>query len=203
MTTGPDGERRQEPTFADVMNGFGLDSGRPVRRKLFGRRRGAGAPEPEPRDVPRSAGQAPPSGGQMTGSPDQYGEPTGPPSDVGGDAYDAGATAAAVRPYTWTRGRTKSGFDLAIETMVSTSARGRAQAATLPVEHRAVAELCEQSRSVAEVAALLSLPLGVARVVLGDMAGLGVVNVHQTASSTGSAPDIALMERVLSGLRRL
>ena len=32
MTTGPDGERRQEPTFADVMNGFGLDSGRPVRR---------------------------------------------------------------------------------------------------------------------------------------------------------------------------
>jgi hypothetical protein len=46
MTTGPDGERRQEPTFADVMNGFGLDSGRPVRRRLFGRRRG-GAAEPE------------------------------------------------------------------------------------------------------------------------------------------------------------
>ena len=71
------------------------------------------------------------------------------------------------------------------------------------MEHRAVAELCEQTRSVAEVAALLSLPLGVARVVLGDMAGLGVVTVHQTASSAGSAPDLALMERVLSGLRRL
>ena len=55
----------------------------------------------------------------------------------------------------------------------------------------------------AEVAALLSLPLGVARVVLGDMAGLGVVTVHQTASSAGSGPDLALMERVLSGLRRL
>jgi hypothetical protein len=115
---------------------------------------------------------------------------------------DTGA-ASAVRPYTWTRGRTKSGFDLAIETLVSTSARGRAQATTLALEHRAVAELCEQTRSVAEVAALLSLPLGVARVVLGDMAGLGVVTVHQTASSAGSAPDIALMERVLSGLRRL
>ena len=86
------------------------------------------------------------------------------------------------------RGRTKSGLDLAIETLVSTSARGRAQAATLQFEHRAVAELCEQTRSVAEVAALLSLPLGVARVVLGDMAGLGVVTVHQTASSAGSAP---------------
>jgi hypothetical protein len=126
----------------------------------------------------------------------------GPP-DAGPDAYDATGTAAAVRPYTWTRGRTKSGFDLAIETLVSTSPRGRAQVATLQVEHRAVAELCEQTRSVAEVAALLSLPLGVARVVLGDMAGLGVVTVHQTASSAGSTPDLALMERVLSGLRRL
>jgi hypothetical protein len=129
--------------------------------------------------------------------------PVAGPPDAGPDAYDAAGTAAAVRPYTWTRGRTKSGLDLAIETLVSTSPRGRAQAATLQVEHRAVAELCEQTRSVAEVAALLSLPLGVARVVLGDMAGLGVVTVHQTASSAGSAPDLALMERVLSGLRRL
>ena len=42
-----------------------------------------------------------------------------------------------------------------------------------------------------------------ARVLLGDMAGLGLVTVHQTASSAGNAPDLALMERVLSGLRRL
>jgi len=193
MTTGPDGERRQEPTFADVMNGFGLDSGRPVRRRLFGRRRGAAA-EPEYRDQPRPAPVPAPAGPF-----DGYGD--GGPSD-GADGPDA-ASASAVRPYTWTRGRTKSGFDLAIETLVTTSARGRAQAATLSFEHRAVAELCEQARSVAEVAALLSLPLGVARVVLGDMAGLGVVTVHQTASSAGSAPDLALMERVLSGLRRL
>jgi hypothetical protein len=199
MTTGPEGERRQEPTFVDVMNGFGLDSGRPARRRLFGRLRGSGSADPDARDVARSAG--PPPGAARPA--DRYDEGPGGPPDVGNEAYDSGTTAAAVRPYTWTRGRTKSGFDLAIETLVSTSARGRAQVATLPVEHRAVAELCEQTRSVAEVAALLSLPLGVARVLLGDMAGLGVVTVHQTASSTGNAPDIALMERVLSGLRRL
>jgi hypothetical protein len=202
MTTGPDGERRQEPTFADVMNGFGLDSGRPVRRRLFGRRRGSGAGEADQRETVRPAA---PVG---TAIPfDRYGDLTpmgaGGAPEVGADAYDAASAAAAVRPYTWTRGRTKSGFDLAIETLVSTSPRGRAQAATLQVEHRAVADLCEQTRSVAEVAALLSLPLGVARVVLGDMAGLGVVTVHQTASSAGSGPDLALMERVLSGLRRL
>jgi hypothetical protein len=197
MATGPDGERRQEPTFADVMNGFGLDSGRPVRRRLFGRRRG-GAAESEPRDLPRPA----PAPGSGSGPLDPYPDPGPSPAEKGTEASDTGA-ASAVRPYTWTRGRTKSGFDLAIETLVSTSGRGRAQAATLALEHRAVAELCEQTRSVAEVAALLSLPLGVARVVLGDMAGLGVVTVHQTASSAGNAPDLALMERVLSGLRRL
>ena len=119
------------------------------------------------------------------------------------DQFGSGGGAAAVRPYAWTRGRTKSGFDLAIETLVSTSQRGRDQMGLLQVEHRAVAELCEAARSVAEVAALLSLPLGVARVLLGDMAGLGVVTVHQTASRAGNAPDLALMERVLSGLRRL
>lgn len=190
MTTGPDGERRHEPTFADVMNGFGLDSGRPARRRLFGRRRGATA---EPEHPPRPPAATP-------AVPEPYGDAG--EVDPGPDATE-GVAAAAVRPYTWTRGRTKSGFDLAIETLVSTSARGRAQVAVLQVEHRAVAELCEQTRSVAEIAALLSVPLGVARVLLGDMAGLGLVTVHQTASSAGSAPDLALMERVLSGLRRL
>jgi hypothetical protein len=204
MTTGPDGERRQEPTFADVMNGFGLDSGRPVRRRLFGRRREGGTADAEPRDAmrPVSASASAPAAGPY----DRYGDPgAGAPAvpEAGPEVYDGAGAASAVRPYTWTRGRTKSGFDLAIETLVSTSPRGRAQVATLQLEHRAVAELCEQTRSVAEVAALLSVPLGVARVVLGDMAGLGVVTVHQTASSAGSAPDLALMERVLSGLRRL
>lgn len=204
MTTGPDGERRQEPTFADVMNGFGLDSGRPVRRRLFGRRREGGTADAEPRDAmrPVAASASAPAAGPY----DRYGDPgTGAPAvpEAGPEVYDGAGAASAVRPYTWTRGRTKSGFDLAIETLVSTSPRGRAQVATLQLEHRAVAELCEQTRSVAEVAALLSVPLGVARVVLGDMAGLGVVTVHQTASSAGSAPDLALMERVLSGLRRL
>ena len=199
MATGPEGERRQEPTFADVMNGFGLDSGRPVRRRLFARRRSS-AGESEPRDLSRTAPA--PGPGPGSGPLDLHSDQGTGSSEVGTEVSDTGA-ASAVRPYTWTRGRTKSGFDLAIETLVSTSARGRAQATTLALEHRAVAELCEQTRSVAEVAALLSLPLGVARVVLGDMAGLGVVTVHQTATSAGSAPDIALMERVLSGLRRL
>jgi hypothetical protein len=201
MNSGPDDERRQasEPTFADVMNSFSFDAGKAPRRRRWGRRRGddvevneqakAGSPPTAPPNAP-----APPSAGP----------PTAPMRPIGAEPADEGiGGAAAVRPYAWTRGRTKSGLDLAIEALVSTSPRGRDQMGLLQVEHRAVAELCEQTRSVAEVAALLSLPLGVARVLLGDMAGLGVVTVHQTASSAGNVPDLALMERVLSGLRRL
>ena len=197
MSSHPDHRLPAEPTFADVMNGFSFDASRSPRRRRWGRRRDA-EPEPEP-FAPTPA--ADPYGQQPYGAL----PPTGPidASPSYAEQADQDTGASAVRPYTWTRGRTKSGFDLAIETLVSTSRRGREQMGMLQVEHRAVAELCGEARSVAEVAALLSLPLGVARVVLGDMAGLGLVTVHQTASSAGNAPDLALMERVLSGLRRL
>lgn len=199
MSSGPDNRLPAEPTFADVMNGFSFDASRSPRRRRWGRRRDA-EPEPETYAPTPAAPPADPYG-------QQYGilPPAGPigalPAEPEQADQDSGASA--VRPYTWTRGRTKSGFDLAIETLVSTSRRGREQLGMLQVEHRSVAELCGETRSVAEVAALLSLPLGVARVLLGDMAGLGLVTVHQTASSAGNAPDLALMERVLSGLRRL
>ena len=201
MSSGPDDERRQpsEPTFADVMNGFSFDAGRSSRRRRWGRRRGADVEAPEAAGADAAAPMPAPMPQVRPGPPTAPIDMRGIPADQGG--METGASA--VRPYAWTRGRTKSGLDLAIEALVSTSQRARDQMGLLQVEHRAVAELCEQTRSVAEVAALLSIPLGVARVVLGDMVGLNLVTVHQTASSAGSAPDLALMERVLSGLRRL
>lgn len=111
--------------------------------------------------------------------------------------------ASAVRPYTWTQGRTQPVCDLAMEALVSTIAQGRHLRAFASLEHRAVAELCREPRSVAEVAALLALPLGVARVLLGDMADIGLVMVHRTATDSGEVPEFGFMERVLSGLRRL
>jgi hypothetical protein len=98
-------------------------------------------------------------------------------------------------------------FDLAVETLVSTTQHGHDMAVLICAEHRAVTELCGHPRSVAEVAALLSLPLGVVRVLLADMAGIGLVVVHRThpgeEGSGAGRPDMVLMERVLSGLRRL
>ncbi|SHK35638.1 Protein of unknown function [Pseudonocardia thermophila] len=211
MTPGSDDDRSgTEPTFADIMNGFSFDAGRSPRRRRWGRRREAeepardtgAVPVPAPAPAPDPASDPIPHPRTEETSVTTAGPPT-TPLVIPVVEDNEPAQPSAVRPYTWTRGRTKSGMDLEIETLVSTSQRGRDQIGLLQVEHRAVAELCTETRSVAEVAALLKLPLGVARVLLGDMAGLGVVTVHQTTGSTGSTPDLALMERVLSGLRRL
>jgi hypothetical protein len=191
MTTGPEhGRQPPEPTFADVMNGFSFDSGRSSRPRRWGRRRNE---ESEQLTDPR--GEPPIQEPQAWEQPAAEEPEPSYPAEGGG--------SSVVRPYTWTRGRTRSGFALEIETLVSTSARGREQFGVLQFEHRSVAELCDQARSVAEVAALLAVPLGVAKVLVGDMAGLGLVVVHQTVSGNGDVPDLALMERVLSGLRRL
>lgn len=111
-----------------------------------------------------------------------------------------------VRPYSRTGGRTRSNFDLAIEALVSTSEVGRERIAEMDSAHQPIADLCMQSRSVAEVGALLRLPLGVARVLVADMVGMGLVVVHRTAldpSTPDGGPPIAVLERVLAGLRRL
>jgi hypothetical protein len=125
------------------------------------------------------------------------------------DEYDDDDDADAVplvRPYSRTGGRTRSStnIDLAIEALVSTSDLGRSRSGQLDGTHQPIAELCAQSRSVAEVAALLRIPLGVARVLIADMVGLGLAVVHKTADpdATGGVP-ISLMERVLAGLHRL
>ncbi|WP_328448240.1 MULTISPECIES: DUF742 domain-containing protein [unclassified Amycolatopsis] len=112
-------------------------------------------------------------------------------------------TSGLVRPYFRTRGRTKATLDLAIETLISTSEQGRLLDRVRVPEHRSICDLCFDTRSVAEVAALLRLPLGVVRVLIGDVAGLGLVLVHSSSQTVGDRPSIEFMERVLSGLRRI
>ncbi|MEV0676235.1 DUF742 domain-containing protein [Actinosynnema sp. NPDC050436] len=108
-----------------------------------------------------------------------------------------------VRPYAWTGGRTTSDYDLRLETLVSLEENGIAIAmrSTGP-EQRSIVELCAHPRSVAEVSALLTLPLGVVRVLLGDLITLGVLAMHENAAAAGG-PDMGLLERVLNGLRNL
>src|SRR5699024_714288 len=127
------------------------------------------------------------------------------PRREGEEPIDSGpeTTSGLVRPYFRTRGRTKPSYDLAIEALVSTSERGRMLDGVRVPEHRSICDLCLDTRSVAEVAALLKLPLGVVRVLVGDVAGLGLVLVHSASTGVGDRPSVEFMERVLSGLRRI
>lgn len=118
---------------------------------------------------------------------------------------DDGESSSLVSPYAVTGGRTKPRYDLAIEALVTAAPYPPRDVAVLTPEYRAIMDLCRQARSVAEVSALLRIPLGVARVLVADMAVEGLLRLHQSQPSTtaGGQPDIRLLERVLSGLRKL
>ncbi|MFJ6213143.1 DUF742 domain-containing protein [Streptomyces sp. NPDC092296] len=109
-----------------------------------------------------------------------------------------------VRPYAMTGGRTRPRYQLAIEALITTTAAAGRQGGLLP-EHQRIVHLCQDIKSVAEISALLSMPLGVARILVADLAEAGLVAIHQPAAAgdAGGQPDVTLLERVLSGLRKL
>ncbi|GAA1884962.1 MULTISPECIES: DUF742 domain-containing protein [Asanoa] len=118
-------------------------------------------------------------------------------------------TGALVRPYAVTRGRTRPRLEIALEALVETTVRGRTANSTKGGhgrEHQYIAALCDgRLQSLAEIAARMQLPLGVARVLIADMAADGLVAVYEPTSleDTNDAVGTELLERVLSGLRRL
>jgi hypothetical protein len=110
--------------------------------------------------------------------------------------------SSLVRPYAVTGGRTKPSYQLQIEAMVSASHYEARDLSILSPECQSILGYCRDWRSVAEISAVLRMPLGVARVLIGDMAMEGLVRVHQ-ADLVHGRPDLNLLERVLSGLRKL
>ncbi|ACZ84780.1 DUF742 domain-containing protein [Streptosporangium roseum] len=106
------------------------------------------------------------------------------------------------RPYAVTGGRSEPRYHMAMETLVSSSFIMEEELALLTPEQDAIIRLCRSFRSVAEISALLRVPLGVARVLVADMADEGLVRLHQPRLEQGQ-PDLNMLERVLSGLRRL
>ena len=118
-------------------------------------------------------------------------------------------TGALVRPYAVTRGRTRPKLEIALEALVETTVRGRGTGTGRGggSEHQYIAAMCDGGRvqSLAEIAARMQLPLGVARVIVADMATDGLVAVYEPTSLEDETDAVGteLLERVLSGLRRL
>lgn len=122
------------------------------------------------------------------------------------DDHDEPA-GALVRPYAVTRGRTRPRVDVAMEALVETTDRGRQYIALIGREQQVIASLCDGNlQSLAEISARMRMALGVAKVLVADMAAEGLLAVYEPTSLDNNSNDAVgteLLERVLSGLRRL
>jgi len=69
-------------------------------------------------------------------------------------------------------------------------------------EDRRIVEITQTPISLAEVAARMSTPVGVARVLVGDLAEQGLVQARP-ALTQEEHKDVRLLERLLEGIRAL
>jgi hypothetical protein len=110
--------------------------------------------------------------------------------------------ARIVRPYALTAGRTRAAVDLPLEATLrlDTSATRRAWGEDVQGK---IIKVCDL-RSVAEVSALVQRPIGVVRVLLGDLVEQGYVHVQATLTEDSTDDErFDLLERTLRGLRAL
>ena len=115
-----------------------------------------------------------------------------------------GDEPALVRPYTLTAGRTTTEIELPMEAPIYPLAAAPASHWPGNDVRSEILKLGSTRPSVAEVAAKLAIPLGVARVLIGDLVKQGYLQVHATLGTTASIDDRRdLIGRTLRGLRAL
>src|SRR5690625_3854132 len=112
--------------------------------------------------------------------------------------------ASLVRPYTLTAGRTHTDVSLPLEAPVQTVRPAQPNQWPAGDPRGRIVELCQAGPSVAEISARLDLPLGVARVLVGDLITSGYLRVRRTLTESSSRDERReLIGRTLRGLRAL
>jgi hypothetical protein len=108
-----------------------------------------------------------------------------------------------VRPYAVTKGRTlPSGGTLfgLIDIVVGTGERTSAHFRQGP-EHRRIMSLCRRPIPVVDLTSEMDLPIGVVRVLLGDLTEVGMVRI--IPAQQGPGPDQRILKMMLDGLESL
>ncbi|QXQ13717.1 DUF742 domain-containing protein [Skermania piniformis] len=110
-----------------------------------------------------------------------------------------------IRPYALTAGRTEPDIELPIEAVIDTMPHtSHVDWPSGDVRAEIVARCSTQRLSVAEIAAHLKRPLGVIRVIIGDLVMAGYLRVNATLGADATVADRrALLERTLRGLQAL
>lgn len=112
--------------------------------------------------------------------------------------------ARVVRPYALTGGRTRTHrAHLPLEALVR-GVSGTSERAGNSERRRILELVGERILSIAELSAYISLPLGVVRVLVGDLADEGLVVVHSGRAGTAApATNLKVLEGVLHGISTL
>jgi hypothetical protein len=120
-----------------------------------------------------------------------------------GDRWLDEEAGAVVRPYAVTRGRTRpAGGRLDLIALISAVRDASATELGLGPEHLALLRICRRPTSVADLAADLDLPVGVVRILLGDLRERALISVHNPIPAA-RLPDRRILQEVVDGLRRL
>jgi hypothetical protein len=115
---------------------------------------------------------------------------------------DGDPDVTLLRPYLLTSGRSQPvDRTIEIEAQVLTARITAQSAAGLSFESRDIVALCHQPMSIAEVAARLDLQIGVARVLVADLAASGCVTLERPDVALGTNLD--MIERVIRGLEAI
>ncbi|MEY9836196.1 hypothetical protein ABH941_001414 [Streptacidiphilus sp. EB103A] len=130
---------------------------------------------------------------------------------LGDDSWDDEAEQSQlVRPYTLTRGRTRHAEGAAFDVIAQVVAADRTgltepdagESADGPEHQQILALVRSRPLSVAEVAAETDLPLGVVRILLGDLLDAELIRVSRPVP-TALLPDVSVLREVIQGLRAL
>jgi hypothetical protein len=123
---------------------------------------------------------------------------------------DDDADEPLVRPYTITSGRTTpERDDLTLITLVTAIPEVSSEAGhglrRMQPEHRTILALCKGPMAVAEVASALDLPVSVTKILIGDLIEAARIRARPPLAFThaGGFPDMAILEAVRDGLRKL
>jgi hypothetical protein len=120
------------------------------------------------------------------------------------ERYNAWREGDSVVPaYALTQGRTRSvGRELGLETLVTATEYGRRNESALQLESHAIVAMTARPISVAEIGAALHVPIGVARVLVSDLADAGYLSVAEPFGlDANGRPNRQILERLLDGLR--
>ncbi len=127
----------------------------------------------------------------------------GGPHDPRRERWIDEAAGPLVRPYAMTRGRTvPTGEPLDIVAIIVATGRAPADLARLSREQRRLLSVCRRPHTIADLASEVDLPLGVVRVLAGDLLEQGLLGVQQWTPPTAQV-DQNLLRRVLDELRAL